>query len=797
METDSSFISDKTPEYNVEGAPLRIHTLDIVALAEYLYSKKIRTTQGKLICPLHPGHIEVLKDDARFKVLACGRRWGKCADLQEILYLADGSIHKIEDLIGKTFEVYSVDKNFNIIKTLASCVDNGEKPVYKITTKYGLELLRTENHPLFTSLGWGTIEDSGLKVGIKIAVPNCLPQEGTIEKDPVKIELLAYLLGDGCLTQNEYSFTVANPIIEERFRSLLDGTTRTTQKLGNKAVDIHLHKNNSIYDLIEELGLKGKNSYTKFIPNWVFTSPNNQIALFLNRLFSTDGWICRGEIGYCSASKPIVVAVKHLLARLNIISNIYKKTLRSGPYIGNEYYQLCILNFTEQKKFIEKVGILGKEDKYAYLFSYSKNSFNTQIDTLPKEFCKLFANKLKKLKSYREQEIELGRVRPDRAVGKETVRYYANLYSKKFEEELKIINSDFYWDEITSIEFLGNRPTAGLIVPFYNNYINDCLEHNTLLTSLMALSVLMQQNRRVWCIAPDYSLCEKVFRELYSILVTQLKLIEPGKKGRARAQKGDYFLETPWGSVFEAKSLERPDSLAGDALDLAIVDEAALCPNIDQIWTQMIRPTLIDKEGSAIFISTPRSRNGFYKLYLQGEKGLKQKEGKLAIGKELGVSDDMRDWSSFKKTSYDNPMIAATPEKSKEEIDSAKRESVLAGKYLKFRQEYLADFEANSDIVFPGYIEDPSDKIEFPNVIDYIWHPDEGPSYVACDHNFARPASTLFAQVNKYNDIVIFDELFTPHTTAYMQGQQILEKEKELTRKLWEADQRKNDLYEP
>jgi len=73
----------------------------------------------------------------------------------------------------------------------------------------------------------------------------------------------------------------------------------------------------------------------------------------------------------------------------------------------------------------------------------------------------------------------------------------------------------------------------------------------TLLTSLIALAVLMQMNRRVWIVAPSYDLCEKVFRELYHILVTQLKIIKPGKTGggRARNQKGDYYLETPWGSV--------------------------------------------------------------------------------------------------------------------------------------------------------------------------------------------------------------------------------------------------------
>lgn len=317
----------------------------------------------------------------------------------------------------------------------------------------------------------------------------------------------------------------------------------------------------------------------------------------------------------------------------------------------------------------------------------------------------------------------------------------------------------------------------------------------SLISVLMALATLMQINRRVWIVAPDFSLTEKIFRELYHILVVQLKIIRPGKPGggRARNQRGDYYLEMPWGSVLEAKSLENPDSLAGEANDLVIVDEAGLHANIEDIWTRMLKPTLADKLGSAIFISTPRGKNTFYKLYLNGQLGKRQREGIASIetDKETGLTNDMRDWSSFKKTSYDNPLLSATPELSRKEIDDAYREAVLSGKLMSFKQEWLADFEAISDSCFPGFTVEATDTNKFPHVIDYIWHPDEGPIYAACDHNFAKPASTIFAQVNRYGDVVIFDEKFTPSTTSYMQGQQILDKEKELSAqavRIWKAE---------
>lgn len=309
----------------------------------------------------------------------------------------------------------------------------------------------------------------------------------------------------------------------------------------------------------------------------------------------------------------------------------------------------------------------------------------------------------------------------------------------------------------------------------------------TLIASLVSIAVLFQPRRRITIVAPTYALSEKVWREIYSILVTQMQVVIPGKKGKARNQPGNYYLETEWGSVVECKSAENRDSLVGEANDLVIVDEAGLIGDLDNIWTQMIRPSLMDKQGSALFISTPRGKNGFYKLYMNGELGKKQREGlvKITTDLESGLTNDFTDWSSFRKTSYDNPLLAATPEQAKIEIDSAYREAVLSGKLQKFKQEYLADFEAVADSVFSGFTEEISELKPSANVIDYIWHPMEGPVYAAMDHNLAKPSSTIFAQVNQFNDVVIFDECFTKNTTSYMQGQQIVDKEKQLNKIAW------------
>jgi hypothetical protein len=312
----------------------------------------------------------------------------------------------------------------------------------------------------------------------------------------------------------------------------------------------------------------------------------------------------------------------------------------------------------------------------------------------------------------------------------------------------------------------GIRTTSGYVQPLHETQmrvVNSKARYKVLacgrrwgksiLCSLIASAALFQPGRRIWIVAPDYSLTEKVFRELYHIFVTQLKLVTPaGKDGsRASFQKGEYLIRTPWGSTIEGKSAENLDSLVGESIDLLIFDESALETNLEQVWSQMLQPTLIDRRGSAIFISTPRGSNYFYKLYLLGQGGDEE-------------------WESFQFTSYDNPYIP------KDEIDKAYHRATKMGQVVNFKQEYLADFEAVADKVFPTLRDRPGQFGEHPHIVDLAFHAADGDIYIGCDFNYARPASTLYLQVNRFGDVYVFDEDFTKDTGAYKQAIQIREK---------------------
>jgi PBSX family phage terminase large subunit len=115
---------------------------------------------------------------------------------------------------------------------------------------------------------------------------------------------------------------------------------------------------------------------------------------------------------------------------------------------------------------------------------------------------------------------------------------------------------------------------------------------------------------------------------------------------------------------------ESIESLRGQQFDFLIIDEVASMRNFWIGWQEVLRPTLTDTVGDAMFISTPKGYNHFYTLY--------------------NKQDSDSDYKSFRYTSYDNPYL------NKEEIDKAKLELPEN----KFAQEYLADFRKVEGLVY-------------------------------------------------------------------------------------------------
>jgi phage terminase large subunit-like protein len=165
---------------------------------------------------------------------------------------------------------------------------------------------------------------------------------------------------------------------------------------------------------------------------------------------------------------------------------------------------------------------------------------------------------------------------------------------------------------------------------------------------------------RSWWVAPSYKMSEVGWRPLRR-LAAQM----PGTEVR----KVDREIILPSGGSVTVRSADNPDSLRGEGLDFVVMDECAFMH--EDTWTEALRPSLADRQGHALFISTPKGRNWFWRLYQMGQ----------AEGDE---------WQSWKFTSYDNPHVPDS------EIDAAK--ATLPERV--FLQEFMAEFIEDAGGVF-------------------------------------------------------------------------------------------------
>jgi phage terminase large subunit len=81
----------------------------------------------------------------------------------------------------------------------------------------------------------------------------------------------------------------------------------------------------------------------------------------------------------------------------------------------------------------------------------------------------------------------------------------------------------------------------------------------------------------------------------------------------AIARETELRVDLPNGARIQLHGADNPDRLRGLYFDGVVLDEFGDMP--PRLWSEIVRPALADREGWAVFIGTPKGRNGFYDLY--------------------------------------------------------------------------------------------------------------------------------------------------------------------------------------
>jgi len=397
--------------------------------------------------------------------------------------------------------VWSLDERKRMVaRPITNVFPSGHKEVFKMRLASGREVEATANHPFMTFDGWTPLGE--LKVGDRLGVPRRVPEPVHTERmDDSEIILLAHMIGDGSCVKRQ---PIRYASIDEQN---LAAVTTAAQYFGVTAVRddyaaarvttlrlpapyrLTHGKRNPIAAWLDGLGLFGKRSYEKFVPQEVFALPNDQIALLLRHLWATDGsvrWdakVRQGRVYYASTSRRLVDDIMQLLLRFGINCRIYRA--RKAGY--RESWQLHIFGAENQRKFLQRVDVKGEKFFAAReaLAQLERVTARANSDTVPVEVW----NEIKHHMSEREwtdQDFALAtntRFDGERmwahAPGRKRLHRIARVFDDCNLHDLT--TNDVFWDKIVEITSIGEHDVYDGTVSGTHNFVANLVSlHNSL-----------------------------------------------------------------------------------------------------------------------------------------------------------------------------------------------------------------------------------------------------------------------------------------------------------------------------
>ena len=179
-----------------------------------------------------------------------------------------------------------------------------------------------------------------------------------------------------------------------------------------------------------------------------------------------------------------------------------------------------------------------------------------------------------------------------------------------------------------------------------------------------------------------YFYCAPTYRMAKDIAWKVMKSLVPTEWISVK-NESDLKLELTNGSQIELKGTENAMALRGRSLAGVVMDEAAFMDSA--VWFEVIRPALADKQGWALFISTPEgTASWFYDLW------------------QFADEPEARDWKRWSFTTIEGGNVPP------EEVEAARAQLDPR----TFRQEFEASFENLSGLVAVNFSDENIERVE-------------------------------------------------------------------------------------
>jgi hypothetical protein len=235
-------------------------------------------------------------------------------------------------------------------------------------------------------------------------------------------------------------------------------------------------------------------------------------------------------------------------------------------------------------------------------------------------------------------------------------------------------------------------------------------------------------NSKIFYVAPTYKMCRQ-------ILWDDIKEKFIRARWAKKINESNLEITLVNNSRIYLRSGDNPDNLRGVSMDYLVMDEAAM---IDQkMWTEVCRPALSDRQGGAMFITTPQGKGSWIYDLWQGAHG-------------------QENYSAFQYTTIAGGNV------SPDEIEAARNE--LDEK--SFRQEYEASFETYAGAIYYNW--DSSVHIK---KADTEFKKNEI-LHVGMDFNVS-PIVAMICRVNG-NEISVIDEISMEGSNTFEMAEELI-----------------------
>ncbi|HKQ74647.1 MAG TPA: replicative DNA helicase [Blastocatellia bacterium] len=482
-------------------------------------------------------------------IIAARPSMGKCLSADAEITLADGGVATIEEICRRReAALLTLGDDFKFRLTRPSAfLDDGIKPVYRVTTRLGRYVDSTLSHPYLTVDGWRKLAE--LKVGDLIAAPRRIDIFGALQLREDEIESLARASCDGVIPPAV--FQLAKPQLASFLKSLFDTRAHVSLAQGRVVRISYSTVSESLARQLQSLLLR----FGVIAKLSQYSSKDGAIDLQQWRLEITDA---------------------HSLGQIHSEIRVNPQPAKAGGSI---------------KTGVERSGTPGKvcEEK-----SQPANAGDGLCDGLQMRMklpmmniCRLL-RRLDTTFSVPFLGFRALRSTPGYMLAPASAGWKSAMLAPAY-AGWKSAGSDVYWDEIVSIEYLGDKQVYDLTIPETHNFVaNDICVHNTAFSLNIAQNAATRPHRDVDKAVIGVFSLEMSNEQLVSRLLCSQARVDAHRLRTGYLSKDEwrrlavavgelaetkiYLDDTPGISVLEMRAKARRLKNEQKSLDLLIVD---------------------------------------------------------------------------------------------------------------------------------------------------------------------------------------------------------------------------------